>query len=164
MNNKRTLQTKAGFKIPPTYFADFDARLKEKLIRKQLPNTTISSGMEVPKDYFINFSVKLPVEREIKTIPLFSSQKIKYAVAVAAIVVLFFSIFNQNLKMNNKFSSIDQEKIGAYLEYYPSEFSYLEGLFLEKNTSNEIEFGNIDNDQLFNYLTKPTSELSFVNY
>ncbi len=165
MRDKQTFhQEKTGFKIPPVYFANFSARLQEKWKFEQFSDEKFFSGFEVPENYFKDFSIKIPVKKQTKIIPLFSKRNFRHAIAIAAILAVMFSIFTDNPLQKNDFSTIEPGTIGTYLESHATEFSFLENIFLENRNLNEPELNNLDDELLLDYLTEPTSELSFVNY
>ncbi|HET8837915.1 MAG TPA: hypothetical protein VFM82_02850 [Flavobacteriaceae bacterium] len=165
MKKQQTSQSKeTGFKIPPGYFEEFDARLSEKLQNKHLPERKLQSGFEVPKNYFNDFRVEIPAKKEGKVISLFSKRNLKYAMAIAAIFVLMFSILPDDAQQENDFSTIEQASLGTYLENNIAEFPLLENILMENNQLNEPEFKNLDKELLFNYLTEHSTEISLANY
>lgn len=165
MKKQQTSRSKeTGFKIPSGYFAEFDAHLQEKLQSEQFSRPKIPAGFSVPKNYFNDFRVEIPVKKEVKVIPLLSKKHLKNAVAIAAILVLIFSILPYNEQTKNDLSTIEQARLGTYLENNIAEFPLLENVLLESNQLNEPEFKNLDKELLFTYLTEHSTEISLVNY
>ena len=165
MKNKQTfLPKKTGFKIPETYFADFHIHLQEKLTTEQFPKEKIFSGFEIPENYFEDFHVNRSEKKEPKVISLFGKRNLQHAVAIAAVLAIIFSIFTKNPLQKNIFHDIEPQSIGVYLENHPTEFPFLDDMLFEDNNLAEPKFSNLDEEILFDYLSAPTSELSFAKY
>jgi hypothetical protein len=86
-----------GFKAPDDYFQDFEERLFSKLKEAELPK---KHGFDVPDGYFEDLEERIlqnvTQEKTVKVIPLLKRKTFIYAVSVAALAALVFSIFTKN--------------------------------------------------------------------
>ena len=107
-----------GFKVPETYFSDFEALLFSKLEEAGLPMET---GFKVPEGYFETMEksvlerLDIPTEKG-KVIPLFSRKVLGYAASVAACAALVFFAFNMNKAETNGFENLQFSAVSNYIE------------------------------------------------
>src|SRR5690606_7790499 len=86
----------AGFKTPEKYFEKFEMQLFNKIEGENLPK---SAGFKVPENYFESLDQRVlntvtASEKPTKVIPLFPKKYLGYAAAIAASLIIGFSIFN----------------------------------------------------------------------
>lgn len=84
-----------NFKVPEGYFETFEEQLFSKISEEKFPKT---NGFKVPQNYFENIeeSVLIAVnnsEKTTKVISLFPKKYFGYAAAIAACMVIGFSLF-----------------------------------------------------------------------
>tara|TARA_R110002124_G_scaffold189906_1_gene357228 strand:+ start:73 stop:573 length:501 start_codon:yes stop_codon:yes gene_type:complete len=106
-----------NFKTPENYFEDFEVRLFSKIAEESFPKT---AGFKIPKQYFENLDSKIlkevaASERTGKVISLFSRKYFGYASAIAASLVIGFTVFNT--KSNTiSLDSLQLAAIDTYIE------------------------------------------------
>ncbi|WP_228851137.1 hypothetical protein [Aegicerativicinus sediminis] len=108
----------SGFKIPKDYLQDFDSSMYAKISEENLKSNIEASGFTVPKDYFSSFEKNLQSAMadkvEPRVIPIFERPIIKVAMAIAAILVVYFSFFNSPTTSTN-FQKLETSSIDNYL-------------------------------------------------
>jgi hypothetical protein len=112
-----TNKYKHGFKVPEGYFQDFENNLFVKIKENELPE---SYGFKVPDRYFdsLEDTIMHRVEasaREPKVFTLLKSKTIYYAAAVAACIILVFSLSNQKTSLNKSFENVQFSTIESYI-------------------------------------------------
>lgn len=109
-----------GFRLPGDYFKS----LEEKVMRQiELENKTADKNpFRTPESYFDGVEdkvfAKLSAETgQPKVISIFRSSFFKYAASVAAIAVLFFTVFSLQSKQEQlSFESIEYSSVSQYIE------------------------------------------------
>ena len=104
-----------GFRVPENYFNDFEDTLLSEL---KLKETVGKSGFKVPTDYFesLDESVFNAVteKKQTKVINLFSWKKAVYTTAIAASLILMFTVF-YNKKDSLTLDTIETASIENYI-------------------------------------------------
>lgn len=157
-----TYHNHSGFKLPETYFEDFESRFFVKLEAEKSFGEKIASGYKIPENYFEEFSVPLSKNPGPKVIPIFGRKNMWYAASIAAVLVLIFSVFTKNQSPKAMFPTVDQASIESYFENSQMELSTLQE-FEENVELSEPEFSTINEELLLDYLMDARSELSFAN-
>ena len=142
-----------GFKVPKGYFDEFEDGLLSEL---QLKETASHSGFILPADYFESLDNKIldAVKKDHKTkvINLFSFRKIAYATAVAASLILIYTVSfnkNENLNINN----IETASIENYILKEGLETSDIASLFSDDDLSEITSVkNNLSSESLENYV------------
>lgn len=102
-----------NFKVPEGYFESFEEQLFSKISEEKFPK---SNGFKVPNGYFEKLEVQVfntleNSEKPKKVISLFPKKYLGYAAAIAASVVIGFSLFNNDQGSQNidilQWSAID---------------------------------------------------------
>jgi len=106
-----------NFKTPKNYFEDFEERLFSKMAEENFPKST---GFKLPKQYFENLDVRILKEVSLsekpkKVIPLFPRKYFGYAAAIAASLVIGFTLFNTKVEISN-LDSLQLAAIDTYIE------------------------------------------------
>lgn len=148
-----------GFKIPEGYFDTFEDELFATIAEEDLPKhtgfTTPDSYFEVVEDQIMatikaSDTPEVSIEKRPKVISLFRKQTLGYVAAVAASIVLVFSLVNQEKSVSEQLDnlqfatvdtyidagnlSIDQYDMASYLSDTDIEnLSYEDELFSEEN-------------------------------
>ncbi|RKE95017.1 hypothetical protein [Ichthyenterobacterium magnum] len=162
MKNKKlnTINT-TGFKTPEDYFKSFDETLFNKLNDSNHLDTIKNHGFNMPEDYFVSFDDKvlkaLNTEKETKVVTLFPWEKIAYASAVAAALVLMFNtVFNTSEQLS--FDTLEITTIEDYLSQEDYTSLELASLFTENElNSSNLTHTIISDDSLEDYLLENTS-------
>ncbi|NBC57461.1 MAG: hypothetical protein GVY05_04160 [Bacteroidetes bacterium] len=150
MKSNKHISDKSGFKVPKSYFEDFE--IKRFDIEKHKQN----SGFSVPENYFDDFEVKIPQQR--KLVNLNEKQK-SFAIAASLLLLLGSLLLGLILKPKPQqefnFSKIDQSVIEDYLEYemFMENDLYVENedfffKFSTKNLSQNEIIDNMDDSSL----------------
>ena len=151
---KRHLENikETGFKVPQNYFEEFEDSLITEL---KLKETCADSGFKVPTDYFKtveNDILKTVKEtKKPKVIKLRTWQKLSYATAVAASLIIMFSIlFNNSTVDINK---IETASIETYILNEEFDTNEMATLFKDVDLSAiSLSNNNINSETLENYL------------
>lgn len=95
--------------MPENYFDHFEARLFAQIESEKFPKST---GFIVPENYFSRFDAPIIKNEGTKVIAL-SKKYIRYAAAIAAVLIIGITIF----KIAQKESAIDTINISAIDRY-----------------------------------------------
>jgi len=142
-----------GFKVPKGYFDEFEDRLLSEL---QLKETASHSGFKLPEDYFKSLDDKIldavKNDHKTKVINLFSFRKIAYAAAVAASLILIYTVsFNKNENLN--INHIETASIENYILTEGLETSDIASLFSDDDLSEITSVkNNLSSESLENYV------------
>lgn len=106
-----------NFKVPEGYFETFEEQLFSKISEEKFPET---NGFTVPQNYFVNveervLNAKDNSEKTKKVIPLFSKKYFGYAAAIAACLVIGFSLFT-NTPDEPNLDKLQWSSIASYIE------------------------------------------------
>jgi hypothetical protein len=107
-----------GFKVPDSYFENFEAGLFQKINEVYLPK---DAGFKVPETYFSELEAsilnKVTIsEKEPKVIPLFKKPAFVYVTTIAACALLFFSVIKTKSNTDLNFENLDFSSIDSYIE------------------------------------------------
>lgn len=104
-----------GFRVPDNYLKDFEYTLLSKL---KLKETVGKSGFKVPADYFESLDESIysaiTEKKQTKAINLFSWKKVVYTTAIAASLILMFTVF-YNKKESLTLDNIETASIENYV-------------------------------------------------
>lgn len=155
MQNKLNNISQSGFKVPKNYFETFETNLKNQV---KLKEKVSSTGFTVPQEYFNNFQVS--VTKEKKVISIFNRKNLLYVSSIAAILVLFFSIFPLNPN-HLSYDALEMETVENYI-LNNVETNDIAALFssTELNESAFLDY-NI-NDETLNYYLDSLDETDFI--
>lgn len=144
MENKKLHSiTSTGFKTPDNYFESFEAKLKERLTKKELIKDIDASGFKVPENYFNTLDDKILSQLiDDKPVINFKSRQTFYYIAgIAASLVLMFNIFYSSEAIT--INDLETASIENYLE--EGDFtSYDLAVLLTESELNKTNF--IDNE------------------
>jgi len=83
-----------GFKVPKSYFDDFEERIFSKIKEEQLPK---ESGFKVPESYFENLEEQIlqrvTTSEKTKVIPLYKRKAFIYVTSIAACVAMVLLLY-----------------------------------------------------------------------
>lgn len=107
----------SNFKVPESYFETFEEQLFSKISEEEFPK---SNGFKVPEDYFEDLEDRVlksvrNSEEPIKTIPLIGKKYLGFAAAIAACLVIGFTILNNRTDKQN-LDTIQLAAIDSYIE------------------------------------------------
>jgi len=157
----------AGFKTPENYFENFEMQLFNKIEGENLPK---SAGFQVPENYFESLEQRVlntvpASEKPKKVISLLPKKYFGYAAAIAACVVLGFTIFNTNPSK----STLDTLQISAIDNYIEEGNLNLDlydlTSFIEDEDIIELDFKNkqFSDKAMENYILENLDEETLVN-
>ncbi|OUR93331.1 hypothetical protein A9Q87_05120 [Flavobacteriales bacterium 34_180_T64] len=162
MTNKR-LHTikKTGFKAPDNYFESFDERLLDTFNANQQLSNIETSGHKIPEQYLESFDKKLlskisPIN-EPKVVQFISWNKLAYTIAVAASLILIFSlVFKASYDLS--FETIETASLEIFLD--EGEFTSYELASLltdDELNSNSFTETSISESSIEDYLLENAS-------
>lgn len=150
-NNLKNMET--GFKVPKDYFENFEDRLLSEIKLREMSS---HSGFKLPADYFESFDNKVldavKTHNKTKVISLLSIRKIAYTTAVAASLILIYTIsFNKNERLN--INNIETVSIENYILTEGLETSDIASLFSDEDLSEITSVNsNLSSETLENYV------------
>lgn len=108
------------FGIPEGYFEGFEATIQARLAEEELREIVSSPGFSVPDGYFEQVQQQITTrldEPKTKVVSLFSRKTLYTAVAVAAVLLLIVTLFNQPADPNETLAleEIDTATLESYL-------------------------------------------------
>ena len=156
-----------GFKTPENYFEDFDTQIFSKIDEENLPK---SAGFKTPNGYFENFEPNVlkaieTSEKPQKVIPLFPKKYFGYAAAIAACLIIGFSIFNNKTTPTN-LDALQLAAIDTYIEEGNLNMDLYDlTSFIDDEDINEINFEDkqFSDNALENYILENVDEETLIN-
>ena len=156
-----------GFKTPENYFEDFDTQIFSKIDEENLPK---SAGFKTPNGYFENFEPNVlkaieTSEKPQKVIPLFPKKYFGYAAAIAACLIIGFSIFNNKTTLTN-LDALQLAAIDTYIEEGNLNMDLYDlTSFIDDEDINEINFEDkqFSDNALENYILENVDEETLIN-
>ncbi len=163
----------SGFKTPDNYFENFETQLFGRIEEENLPQST---GFKVPAGYFETLDDKvmgaIPAsQNQGKLVPLYQSfvrrpkRYFGYAAAVAAILIVGYTIFNYESKEATTLDTIQLGLIDKYIEDGNLNMDLYEFTsYLESQDIPLIDFENqyISQTALEDYLLENMDEDIFI--
>lgn len=143
LKNNNTNTT--GFKVPANYFENFE----DIVIGKKNLATVKNAGYKVPDNYFTNVETKVfPKVKKEKVIPLKNRSYLKRTIlAIAASILLFFSISKINHNKDTTYNTVNDAEIDLWME---------EGLV----SFNTFEIEAMFSDEDLNLLAEESDEIT----
>ncbi len=156
-----------GFKTPDNYFENFEECLLGKISEDSFPK---SAGHIVPDGYFEKiedrvFKTVNNSEKTKKVIPLFPKKYFGYAAAIAACLILGFTIFNTSTSK----STLDTLQLAAIDNYIEEGNLNLDlydlASFIEDEDINQVNFKNkqFSDKTLESYILENLDEETLIN-
>ncbi len=171
--NRLTSNNKSGFKVPKSYFVDFEAEIMDFVttpnVEKSVIDSKIDSGFNVPASYFDEVENQITAKLNAhkargKVIALPQTKSFYY---IAGIIACFAIIANILLPHSQEptFENLELSTIENYIYEGNidftfneiSNFIYEEGYVIEDYTHNPL-----DEEALFEYLKENIDDPLFV--
>ncbi|NCT18570.1 MAG: hypothetical protein COZ75_09460 [Flavobacteriaceae bacterium CG_4_8_14_3_um_filter_34_10] len=171
MNNKNNPIKNAGFTTPSSYFDGVEEHVLQLV--KLEKNGTKALPFSIPNGYFETLEDHIlanlhPIKKEHKLISLIHTKAFKYVASIAAITILFVSIFADTTMSMFDFDAIEQSQISYYVEqgYIDVSDTELEILISEQALNNNLLGLDISKEELFEYLSNSLEDntLSIEGY
>ncbi|PKP24689.1 MAG: hypothetical protein CVU03_11430 [Bacteroidetes bacterium HGW-Bacteroidetes-2] len=158
MNKKNIHSKNSGFTTPQNYFDTVEERiLQEITLKKNGPKVL---PFRIPNGYFETLEdrvlAKIPsIKKEPKIISFIHTKTFKYVASIAAIIILYVTLFKDTSIGMFDFNAIDQSQISYYVEqgYIDISDTELESLISEKALNNNLLSLDISKDEIFDYLS-----------
>ncbi len=156
-----------SFKTPEKYFENLEERLLVKISEESFPKT---AGHIVPEGYFDKieeqvFNTVIDLRKTKKVIPLFTKKHFGYAAAIAACLILGFSIFNSSTPK----STLDTIQLAA-IDNYIEEGNLNMDLydltsFIDDADIKEVNFENkqLSDNAMESYILENVDEETLIN-
>lgn len=158
-------KNKNSFRVPDSYFKDFNESLFKKLDMQSIENKT--SDFAVPSDYFNTFNVTLPIEENKKTgakkskvIALFNQWQ-----SLAALFIIGLTItlgYRYLTQTSASFDTLSSSDILYYMEQNTDMTAYeiSEDLSIT-NLQEKVFSESIHTESLENYITNNINDFNF---
>ena len=151
--DKVSLPKNTGYILPDNYFDTIEDKLLSKL------NENLEDKQSVPENYFETFE-DIVIERIAKDKKFISIKKLWIPTAIAASLVLMFSIYNPFSSKNN----IEVAEVNLWIEEgYLGMSSYDIAEYFHPDLETLDLENTINKDDLENYIKNEFSEESFYN-
>ena len=143
-----------SYKLPETYFEDFQDRLSVQIELEELLSGKRNAGFTVPKGYFDTLAQKLlEIPNDKKVISLRAKSWYWPSISVAAAVLVFFALYTGNSEAS--LEVLELEDIASYLDVETTNL-YTEDIasLLTDEEINTVILGNTsaEEEELINYL------------
>ncbi len=139
----------SGFEIPSNYFNKIEDKIISKTKRSLSSNKT---GFKTPNNYFESIEAKILAKtNSAKVIPLKNYKVIKrLGIAVAASLILFFSLYNFSRNSNNlSLDTVKADEIENWMDNDLITFNTYE--ISEIFTDADLDLANNVNDEVLDY-------------
>jgi len=144
-----------GFKVPENYFETLEAQLLDKIALQEVASG--ENPFQVPAGYFESsaekaFAKAIQSEKTVKVIPLYKKKFIRYAAAVAAVLLIAVSVFQfQNL---NQITTDESFTLSTLIENDFIDLSLIdfEYLLTDEMFDNEMILLSLNKDEIEDYL------------
>lgn len=154
-----------GFTTPKNYFDALESHLLDRITL----DATVSnkSPFKTPENYFEELQsrlLKIALEKsKPRTISIFRNKSLQYAAAIAAILLVFVSIYKFQSSSNT--DAITSTQIENYIDNGFLEVSPLdlEVLFTDEMLEDSSFISTIDQEELFDYLSYEIDEIYLTN-
>lgn len=164
-HNKLPYNPKSGFKVPDSYFGDFEEKIMRSIGEKPALENIVfkaNSGFTIPDAYFENLErgILQKVEGEKKggrLISLFNNKKLYYVAAVAAVFVgLVSSVFFNPVTEDFTVEGLELSAIELYIDegYIDLNFNEISAFSAEGNYSfDNFNTSGLSDEQVLEYLS-----------
>jgi len=144
-----------GFKVPENYFETLEEQLLDKIALQEAASR--QNPFQVPSGYFEDnaenaFAKAVKPQQAVKVIPLYKKEIFRYAVAVAAVVLLVVSVFQfQNLKPFTTDESFTYSTLieSNFIDLSIIDFEYL---LTDEMLDDEMILSSLNKDEIEDYL------------
>ena len=157
---------KPGFITPKNYFDSIDSQIIDRIALDS--SVSNKNPFEIPENYFKELNCRLQnnlskKNSQPKIISIFRNKTFRYVAGIAAILVIFISIFKFQKTNPSESSTISQ--IENYIENGFLDISYLdlEVLFTDEMLEDTSFISTIDDEELFDYLSYEIDETHLTN-
>lgn len=163
-------KSKSGFKTPPSYMDDFEARLFEKMNLTSTKADGKSSGFQVPEIYFNNLEHQLTAKvvsenKKGKTISLISKKQMYYVASIAAIFIVLFSVMPLKSPEANSLDNLNASTLETYIQEEDLDLNYndISNLIFEEGLIIEsLESYTYSDQAVFEYLNENIENSEFI--
>lgn len=160
------------FKIPEGYFDHLEDRLMDKIENDHSLNLNKNTGFKSPDGYFESIEDKVfakinEKKTKIKVFSLYNKKTLITISAIAASLLLFFSIQSINNNDELNFNALDLADINAYIEQGNIDLSDTELVNLigeEIDFTESFEDNPIDDEAVMDYLNNNDIENEIIYF
>ncbi len=144
-----------GFKVPKNYFETLEEQILDKIALQEVASG--ENPFQVPAGYFESnaekaFAKAIQSDKTVKVIPLHKKKFVRYAAAVAAVVLIAVSIFQfQDLNQNSADESFTFSTLieSDFIDLSLIDFEYL---LTDEMLDNEMILSSLNKDEIEDYL------------
>jgi len=166
MNNDKLHIKEPGFKTPKNYFDSLEYQIVNKIVLES--SVSNKSSFVVPQNYFEQLEARVLTHPSLKhpqpkIISILKNKTVRYAASIAAVLLVFFSIFKFQQTSNSQSNTITQ--IENYIDNGYLDISYIdyEALLTDEMLEDTSFFSTLDQQELFEYLSYEIDELHLTN-
>jgi len=156
----------SGFKTPEQYMEKFDDLLLTKLNTNVSLRDNKSSGFNVPDDYFETFDEKLMKglsnDKEVKVLPLWSSNRLVFVSGIAATILLMISLFNLYSPVPT-FGNLETSAIEDYIVQEDISRENIASLVTDNLTMDNFMDSHLIDSNLEEYILNNASVEDYLN-
>lgn len=162
MNNKKLHIKEPGFKTPKNYFENLESQIMEEV--SLASKLSKENPFKVPEKYFDELDHRVlnqtsGKKKQPKVIPIYRNIMFRYVAGIAALLLVFFSIFKLQQTVSSETNTITQ--IESYIENGFLDLSYLdyEALLTDEMLEDTSFISNLEQEELFEYLSYEIDEI-----
>lgn len=167
MKNSNLHNLAPGFTSPKDYFDNIESQIMDRVSL----STKVSSrnAFKVPENYFEELDSRIldntlaSARKESKVFSIFRNTTLRYAASVAAILLIFISIFQ--FQKAQDFKNISTAHISSYIDSGYLDYSDIdfEALLTDEMLDDVSLFSSLSQDELFDYLSYDVDESQLIN-
>lgn len=157
---------KPGFTTPKNYFDTLESQIMDKTAL--VCSVSNKNQFQIPENYFEKLDDRLQNKPSLKNlqpkiISIFRTKTFRYAAGIAAVLLVFISIFRFQQTNNSAANTISE--IENYIENGFINISYFdfETLLTDEILEETIFISTINQDDLFEYLSYEIDEINLTN-
>lgn len=172
MEKNKSYNSKSGFKVPESYFEEFEAEMMASINDDEgiLYDLKKESGFKIPQNYFESLEEKIldKIEEPTgkgKVVSIFSRRKLYAVAAVAAVFIGIISTLLFKPDPQQTFNSLEISAMEEYLDSGTMEFEYNDissFIYEEGYVLDNLKISDVSDDAVFDYLNENVEDPSYI--
>lgn len=164
MKEKGNIPKNNGFKVPDSYFDDFQVDFSQDKTPSALLDQIETSGFKTPNNYFEDFKVELPKEKNTSKVIRLHTKQVITAVASIAAIAIFILLIYKNPVQDFSSEEISSLAIEDYLEQNEFDFENELDYTNNPNLNNiQAQLNTVDKEAILEYLSNNSDVTSLLN-
>lgn len=168
--NKKSYQSKSGFKTPPSYFNGLEEEVCDMISFSETLGTKKTTGFNTPTGYFEELENGLldkvgHQQKKPKVRALFSKDLLLYAASIAAIVIALASTFYLNPKTTTSWENVQLSVMEDYIDENNIDFSTSEisnYIFTDGYIVDDSDLSGLNANAMIDYLDENMDDPIYI--